>query len=128
VAASEILQELITAHADTDRQTQYQIRGILGEGGSGITYRAKIVGTDRLVALKELSLQQMTDWKALELFEREAQVLAKLDHPAIPKYIDYFAIDTPQNRSFYIVIKFLMFLVRVELVLRIWQKILLTMK
>jgi serine/threonine protein kinase len=103
VAASEILQELITAHADTDRQTQYQIRGILGEGGSGITYRAKIVGTDRLVALKELSLQQMTDWKALELFEREAQVLAKLDHPAIPKYIDYFAIDTPQNRSFYIV-------------------------
>jgi serine/threonine protein kinase len=103
VATSEILQELITAHADTDRQTQYQIRGILGEGGSGITYRAKIVGTDRLVALKELSLQQMTDWKALELFEREAQVLAKLDHPAIPKYIDYFAIDTPQNRSFYIV-------------------------
>jgi serine/threonine protein kinase len=103
VATSEIIQELITAHADTDRQTQYQIRGILGEGGSGITYRAKIVGTDRLVALKELSLQQMTDWKALELFEREAQVLAKLDHPAIPKYIDYFAIDTPQNRSFYIV-------------------------
>jgi serine/threonine protein kinase len=103
VATSEILQELITAHADTDRQTQYQIRGILGEGGSGITYQAKIVGTDRLVALKELSLQQMTDWKALELFEREAQVLAKLDHPAIPKYIDYFAIDTTQNRSFYIV-------------------------
>jgi serine/threonine protein kinase len=111
VATSEILQELITAHADTDssastsgdRQTQYQIMGILGEGGSGITYRAKIVGTDRLVALKELSLQQMTDWKALELFEREAQVLAKLDHPAIPKYIDYFAIDTPKNRSFYIV-------------------------
>ena len=75
MATSEIIQELITAHADTDRQTQYQIRGILGEGGSGITYRAKIVGTDRLVALKELSLQQMTDWKALELFEREAQVL-----------------------------------------------------
>jgi serine/threonine protein kinase len=103
VATSEILQELITAHADTDRQTQYQIRGILGEGGSGITYRAKILSTDRLVALKELSLQQMTDWKALELFEREAQILAKLDHPAIPKYIDYFSINTPENRSFYIV-------------------------
>jgi hypothetical protein len=49
VATSEILQELITAHADTDRQTQYQIRGILGEGGSGITYRAKIVGTDQFL-------------------------------------------------------------------------------
>jgi serine/threonine protein kinase len=104
VATSEILHELITAHPNTDRQTQYQIKGILGEGGSGITYRAQIVGANsRQVALKALSLQQMTDWKALELFEREAQVLAKLQHPAIPKYIDYFAIDTPENRSFYIV-------------------------
>jgi Protein kinase domain/Ankyrin repeats (3 copies)/Ankyrin repeat len=103
VATSEILQELITAHPNTERQTQYQIKGILGEGGSGITYCAQIAGTEQEVALKELSLQQMTEWKALELFEREAQVLAKLRHPAIPKYIDYFAIDTPQNRSFYIV-------------------------
>ncbi|MEO1297708.1 MAG: protein kinase, partial [Cyanobacteria bacterium J06636_16] len=41
--------------------------------------------------------------KKLELFEREAQILAKLKHPAIPKYLDYFQKDTTDNRFFYIV-------------------------
>jgi serine/threonine protein kinase len=50
-----------------------------------------------------LSLAQMDDWKAIDLFEREAQILSQLDHPAIPKYIDYFTIDTPADRNFYIV-------------------------
>jgi serine/threonine protein kinase len=103
VATSEILHKSITAHADSDRETHYHITSILGEGGSGITYCAQVTGTDRQVALKELSLQRMKDWKAIELFEREAQVLSQLQHPAIPKYIDYFTIDTPDNRSFYIV-------------------------
>jgi ankyrin repeat protein len=44
----------------------------------------------------------MTDWKMMELFEREARVLAQLNHPAIPRYLEYFHVDTPQDRSFYI--------------------------
>jgi serine/threonine protein kinase len=103
VVTSEISQDLITAHVNSDRETHYQVKRILGEGGSGITYYAEVAGSGRPVALKELSLQRMSDWKAIDLFEREAQVLAQLQHPAIPKYIDYFAIDTPNNRSFYIV-------------------------
>jgi hypothetical protein len=71
----------------------------------------QIVGTDRFVALKQLSLARMDDWKAIDLFEREAQILAQLNHPAIPQYIDYFTIDTSsvgiasleENRNFYIV-------------------------
>ncbi|MGD1857662.1 MAG: serine/threonine protein kinase [Leptolyngbyaceae cyanobacterium] len=84
-------------------KNRYQILAVLGQGGSGITYEA----VDRLngqhVALKELSLKGLSDWKKLELFEREAQVLASLDHPAIPKYVDYFQVDTHDNRYFYIV-------------------------
>lgn len=38
-----------------------------------------------------LSLDRLGDWKALELFEREAKVLAELDHPAIPAVLDYFS-------------------------------------
>ncbi|MEM8723455.1 MAG: serine/threonine-protein kinase [Cyanobacteria bacterium P01_G01_bin.39] len=38
-----------------------------------------------------------------ELFEREAKILQQLDHPAIPKYIDYFQIETDSEVEFYIV-------------------------
>jgi serine/threonine protein kinase len=95
--------ELVVAHPESERETRYQIAGRLGEGGSGTTYLAQLVGTERFVALKQLSLVRMDDWKAIDLFEREAQTLAQLNHPAIPKYIDYFTIDTPTDRNFYIV-------------------------
>ena len=81
---------------------RYRFLGQLGQGGSGTTYLAEDLRHSQRVALKALSLQRMTDWKMMELFEREARVLAKLDHPAIPRYLEYFHIDTPQNRSFYI--------------------------
>jgi len=81
----------------------YQIKNLLGEGGSSTTYEAIDLRTHQRVALKSLSLQKMNDWKVLELFEREANVLSKLNHPGIPRYLDYFYVDTPDNRCFYIV-------------------------
>ncbi|MEG4804154.1 ankyrin repeat domain-containing protein [Microcoleus sp. ARI1-B5] len=81
----------------------YQIKKLLGEGGSSTTYEAIDLKTHQRVALKALSLQKMNDWKVLELFEREANVLSKLNHPGIPRYLDYFYVDTPDNRCFYIV-------------------------
>jgi serine/threonine protein kinase len=103
VEVTSIPTELIIAHPDTEQEAHYQIVGILGEGGSGTTYQAGIVGTETSVALKQLSLKQVDDWKSIELFEREAKTLSQLNHPAIPKYIDYFTIDTPTDRHFYIV-------------------------
>ena len=35
----------------------------------------------------------MDDWKSLELFEREARVLASLSHPNIPRHLELFAHD-----------------------------------
>ncbi|MBE9123192.1 ankyrin repeat domain-containing protein [Tychonema sp. LEGE 07199] len=81
----------------------YQIKKLLGEGGSSTTYEAVDLQTHQRVALKALSLQKMNDWKVLELFEREANILSKLNHPRIPGYLDYFYVDTPDNRCFYIV-------------------------
>lgn len=83
-------------------QSRYKILQVLGRGGSGITYQAEDAFTGRQVALKELSLKGLSDWKKLELFEREARVLKELHHPAIPRYVDYFQVDTPDNRLFYI--------------------------
>ncbi|MBT9312128.1 serine/threonine protein kinase [Leptothoe kymatousa] len=82
---------------------RYHVISVLGQGGSGITYAAEDRKMGTYVALKELSLKGLSDWKKLELFEREAQVLQNLDHPAIPQYLDYFQVDTTCDRYFYIV-------------------------
>ncbi len=81
---------------------KYQIINTLGEGGSGITYLAQDLQNNKIVALKALSLHRMTDWKAIELFEREAKILAQLNHPAIPDYLEYFDDDTNGEKHFYI--------------------------
>jgi serine/threonine protein kinase len=84
---------------------RYRIIAPLGEGGMGITYAAEDLTylDKRRVAIKVLSLHQAREWKALELFEREARVLKNLAHPAIPKYINSFAIETPQEHRFCLV-------------------------
>ncbi|MEM7727630.1 MAG: serine/threonine protein kinase, partial [Cyanobacteria bacterium P01_A01_bin.45] len=74
-------------------QDRYRITGILGQGGVAITYSAVNLETEESVALKVISLKQLNNWKQVELFGREAEVLSKLDHPAIPKYIDYFDLE-----------------------------------
>ncbi|MEW6496305.1 MAG: serine/threonine protein kinase, partial [Cyanobacteriota bacterium] len=76
---------------------RYCITGTLGQGGIGITYQAQDLNSGQQVVLKVLSLRQMGEWKALELFEREAQILSQLNHPAIPQYLDYFDVDTPED-------------------------------
>jgi eukaryotic-like serine/threonine-protein kinase len=82
---------------------RYQILDLLGEGGSGKTYRASDIQQQTEVAIKVLSLRNMKDWKTLELFEREAKILAQLDHGAIPKYIDFFRTKMAQEETFCLV-------------------------
>ena len=82
---------------------RYHIKEQLGIGGSGITYAAKDLKTDRMVAIKVLSLDRLDNWKKVELFEREAKILQQLNYPGIPQYLDYFSIETKDNYSFYIV-------------------------
>ena len=81
---------------------KYRIIGKLGQGGVGITYAAVDLNSNQKVALKALSLRLTTEWKKIELFEREAKTLSGLNHPGIPRYIDYFQVDTSQDRCFYI--------------------------
>jgi eukaryotic-like serine/threonine-protein kinase len=82
---------------------RYRIIDILGEGGSGKTYRALDEKNQVEVALKILSLRGMSDWKTLELFEREAKILAQLDHPAIPRYLDFFRTVVANEEAFCLV-------------------------
>lgn len=62
---------------------------LLGEGGMGRTTLVRRESDGAELVLKELHLQQASDWKAVELFEREAAVLESLDHPGIPRFVDH---------------------------------------
>jgi serine/threonine protein kinase len=73
---------------------RYRIENLLGQGGFGRTYlvsdrerfEAPCVLKEFLPARSEENIVQ----KSLELFQREAKVLQKLDHPQIPQFLDWF--------------------------------------
>ncbi len=69
---------------------RYELRDVLGRGGQAITFRAWDRKGGAWVAVKRLDLDRVDDWKAVELFEREAEVLGDLEHPNIPRYIEAF--------------------------------------
>jgi serine/threonine protein kinase/outer membrane protein assembly factor BamB len=68
----------------------YRVEALHGQGSFGVTYRATDLAGGA-VLLKELRIEKLNDWKALELFEREGEVLATLTHPNIPAFRDFFA-------------------------------------
>jgi Tol biopolymer transport system component len=61
----------------------YEVSGKLGEGGMGEVWRARDAKLGREVALKLLPEQVEADPDRLARFEREAKVLASLNHPNI---------------------------------------------
>jgi len=61
----------------------YEIAGPLGVGGMGEVYRATDTNLKRAVAIKVLPESLATDAERLARFQREAEVLAALNHPHI---------------------------------------------
>ncbi len=67
---------------------QYLILEKIGEGGMGKVYRAVDTRMSRMVALKVVRPQLMSNKTVLKRYEREAEAAGKLDHPNIVKLFD----------------------------------------
>src|SRR5436309_4725611 len=66
----------------------YEITGLLGKGGMGEVYRARDSRLKREVAIKILPEEFSRDAERVSRFQREAEVLASLNHPNIAAIYD----------------------------------------
>jgi serine/threonine protein kinase len=95
--------------ANTILMARYKIMGVLGGGGMGTVYQARDLNfpdTKRLVAVKEMlnpSQDANLRQSAIKVFQREANILATLSHPAIPRVYDFF----DQNDRAYLVMEYI---------------------
>jgi outer membrane protein assembly factor BamB/tRNA A-37 threonylcarbamoyl transferase component Bud32 len=90
-------------------QDRYLILGVLGSGGMSSVYKGRDLhfpNVTKLVAVKEM-VNLAADPTMYEMvvrnFEREADLLATLSHPAIPRIYDYFT----QDDSSFLVMEFI---------------------
>jgi hypothetical protein len=85
----------------------YALGERIGEGGFGVTRQARRERDGQTVVVKQLRLERLEDWKAIELFEREARVLEELDHASIPDYLDFVPLgDAEAPEGFALVQQF----------------------
>ena len=82
---------------------RYQLLQELAIKGGRKTFLALDTETDTKVVIKLLIFNADFRWGDLKLFEREAETLKSLDHPAIPTYLDYFDVDSPTITGFALV-------------------------
>ena len=82
---------------------RYQCDRRLGKQAGRQTLLARDLKTQQQVVVKLLSFSSDFNWEDLKLFEREVETLKSLSHPAIPRYLDSFEIDTPNRKGFALV-------------------------
>ena len=88
LAATASVRSYRVESSPSDRRSwhpnrSYEVAALIGEGGMGKVYRATDTNLKRTVALKVLPEAVATDTERLARFQREAEVLARLNHPNI---------------------------------------------
>jgi outer membrane protein assembly factor BamB/tRNA A-37 threonylcarbamoyl transferase component Bud32 len=103
------LQPEGTLPNNTILQDRYEVLSVHGLGGMGAVYRARDLrfsAVEKIVAVKEM-INAAPDPRlrriSIQNFEREANILASLSHPAIPKIFDYFS----ESQRSYLILEFI---------------------
>jgi serine/threonine protein kinase/thioredoxin-like negative regulator of GroEL len=91
------------AFANGENVGAYRIVEKLGQGGMATVYKAYHPALDRYVAIKVMHPAFLEDPNFLARFQREARIVAKLDHPHIIPIYDF----AEHNGNPYLVIRFI---------------------
>jgi serine/threonine protein kinase len=75
------------------RFPQFELLECLGRGDTGVIYKARQPGLNRIVALKILAPKKVAEPRFAERFQRESQALARLNHPNIVRVFDFGEAD-----------------------------------
>ncbi|MBA3271124.1 MAG: serine/threonine protein kinase [Acidobacteria bacterium] len=68
---------------------KYRVEAVVGRGGMGAVFRARDLRLERDVAIKIVRADLVGDPDSRARFQREAQIVARLQHPAIVTVFDY---------------------------------------
>jgi serine/threonine protein kinase len=82
-SATVFVKQLLMPLSPGDRLGPYEITTPVGAGGMGEVHRARDGKLNRSVAIKVLPAVLAIDHQCMARFEREAQMLAALNHPNI---------------------------------------------
>ena len=73
---------------------KFRIEKLIGEGGMGKVYQARIVALDKPVALKVLRASLVAEPRTVARFRREAQAASRLSHPNSINVLDFGETDS----------------------------------
>jgi serine/threonine protein kinase len=85
---------------------RWRVDGRLGAGGMGNVFRGTDLQTNEAVAIKTLGMHLVDNAEFVKRFEREAQLISRLTHPALPRFrelarqdgIPYFVMTLVEGR------------------------------
>ncbi|CAN5503478.1 hypothetical protein BH11MYX1_BH11MYX1_37830 [soil metagenome] len=80
-------------HPDGERIGAYLLEAVVGSGGMGTVYRARHALDGRVVALKVQRRDTQASARARDRMMREAQILATLAHPGVPRFFEVGLLD-----------------------------------